>query len=76
MSFLLFATKKFILYYIFYIIKYCFLESQIRVNFIDFNCYCHYYKTFIVGKQFQRSYSLNYRSLTDFLDYFCYKKYI
>ena len=26
-------------------------RSQIRVNFIDFNCYCHWLKSAVVGKQ-------------------------
>ena len=27
------------------------LGSQIHVNIIDFNCYCHWFKTAFVGKQ-------------------------
>ena len=32
-------------------LEYYVLGSPIRVNFIDFNCYCHWFKTAIVGKQ-------------------------
>ena len=32
-------------------LEYYILGSQIRVNFIDSNCYCHWFKTTIVGKQ-------------------------
>ena len=31
-------------------LEYYILGSQIRVNFIDFNCYCHWFKIVIVGK--------------------------
>ena len=32
-------------------LEYYISKSQIHVNFIDFNCYCHWFKSAVVGKQ-------------------------
>ena len=51
MRFFLFAQKKKYFSFQFHVnLEYYILVSQIRVNFIDFNCYCHWFKTAIVGK--------------------------
>ena len=51
--FFLFAKKKekknFIQFPV--TLEYYVLGSQISVDFIDFNCYCHWFKTAIVSKQ-------------------------
>ena len=47
--FFLFAKKKIFLFQFHVNLEYYILGSQIRVNFIDFNCYCLWFKTAILG---------------------------
>ena len=47
--FFIFAKKKIFLFQFHVNLEYYILGSQIRVNFIDFNCYCLCFKTAILG---------------------------